>query len=158
MAATSTNKQPLLVDHVLHTVINLDLSTNEGIDVSGANTAELLLDSTSADGAIIEDLYLISRGTIKEKVMLFLSSANDYLRPNQARYIGDVESSTTVGAITNMTLPRTLAPVPQVGSEAFNRALYVPKGTALWAARFVTPGDTGATTTGPNIAIQGGWY
>ena len=158
MAATSTNKQPLLVDHVLHTVINLDLATNEGIDVSGANTAELLVDSTTADGAVIEDLYLISRGTIKHEVMLFLSNANDYLRPNQGRYIGSVESAVTVGSLTSMLLPKTLTPVPQVGDDAFNRALYIPKGSALWAARKIAPGSSGATTEGPNVAIQGGWY
>ena len=155
MAATSTNKQPLLVDHVLHTVVNLDLSTNEGIDVSGANTAELLVDSTSADGAVIEDLYLISRGTIKHEVMLFLSNANDYLRPNQGFYIGSLVSKTTIGEFTSFELPKVLTPVPQVGDLAFNQALYIPKGKALWAARQSTGG---AISDGPNLGIQGGWY
>ncbi len=57
MASTSTNKQPLLIDHVFNYVSNLDLSTNEGINVSGANTAQLIPDATTTDGATIEDPY-----------------------------------------------------------------------------------------------------
>ena len=154
MASTSTNKQPLLIDHVFNYVSNLDLSTNEGINVSGANTAQLILDATTADGATIEDLYLISRGTSEYKVNIFLSTANDYLRPNQGYYIGSASTGVAVGNVTSFILPRTLAPVPQVGSEAFNRALYVGRGYALWAARqsLTTISD------GPNIALQGGWY
>ena len=155
MASTSTNKQPLLVDHVLHTIVNLDLATNNTIDVSGSNTAELILDSTGADGAVIEALYLISRGTIAHTVNLFLSNANDYLRPNQGFYIGSVVSKTTLGEFTSFELPKVLTPVPQVGTLAFNQALYIPKGKALWAARQSTGG---AISDGPNLGIQGGWY
>ena len=74
MAATSTNKQPLLVDHVLHYVVNLDSSTNlntaDGatFDVTGSNTAALLVDATNTDGAIIEDIYVISRGSTPHTV------------------------------------------------------------------------------------------
>ena len=57
MAATSTNKQPLLVDHVLHYVVNLDTSINDGMDIVGTNTAALIIDGTNSDGAIIEDIY-----------------------------------------------------------------------------------------------------
>ena len=63
MAATSTNKQPLLVDRVLHYVVNLDTSINDGMDIVGTNTATLLIDGTTSDGAIIEDIYTIARGT-----------------------------------------------------------------------------------------------
>ena len=154
MASTSTNKQPLLMDHVLHYVFNLDLATNAGLDVSGANTAQLILDSTTSDGAIIEDLYLISRGSDEYRVNLFLSTANDYLRPNQGYYIGTAKSSVTEGQFTNFILPRVLAPVPQVGNDAFNRALYVGRGYALWAAR----DNIALVSNGPNIGLQGGWY
>ena len=84
MAATSTNKQPLLVDHVLHVVQNLDNAINNGLDIIGTNDAKLLVDSTSADGAIIEDVYLIARGTAQYDVNLYISTARDYLRPNEA--------------------------------------------------------------------------
>ena len=46
MAATSTNKQPLLVDHVLHVVASLDTAINNDIDIVGTNDAKLLVDST----------------------------------------------------------------------------------------------------------------
>ena len=155
MAATSTNKQPLLVDHIFHYALNLDTSINDGIDIGGTNTASLLVDSTSADGAIVEDIYTIARGTTAAKINLYLSTAQDYLRPNQSVFIGSVTSATTIGNVTRWEeMPRTLTPVPQVGTESFNRALYVPKGYALWAAR-----DSASNVTdGPILGCQGGWY
>ena len=155
MAATSTNKQPLLVDHILHYAVNTDTATNLGLDIAGTNTAVLLVDSTSADGAIIEDVYTIARGSTAYTVNLYISSANDYLRPNQAIFIGSVTSATTAGNVVRWEeMPKTLAPVPQVGSESFNRALYVPKGKSLWAAR----NSNVNVTDGPILGCQGGWY
>ncbi len=155
MAATSTNKQPLLVDHILHYAINMDTSTNSGLDIAGTNTAVLIVDSTSADGAIIEDIYTIARGTRADKINLYLSSANDYLRPNQAVFIGRVTSGTTIGNVTHWNdMPRSLTPVPQVGDNAYNQALYIPKGRSLWAAR-----DSSTNVTdGAILGCQGGWY
>lgn len=155
MAATSTNKQPLLVDHILHYAVNLDTALNNGIDIAGTNTAILIVDSTTADGAIIEDIYTIARGTSASTVNLYLSTGQDYLRPNQAVFIGSVTSATTIGSVVRWEeMPKTLAPVPQVGTESFNRALYVPKGYALWAAR-----DSSANVTdGPILGCQGGWF
>ena len=155
MAATSTNKQPLLVDHVLHVVRNTDQSINNGLDIIGTNTATLLVDSTAADGAIIEDVYTIARGTTGYIVNLYLSTARDYLRPNEAYYIGAVPSDTNIGGVLRwIDMPKTLTPVPQVGTEPYNRALYVPKGYALWAAR-----DSALNVTdAPLIGVQGGWF
>ena len=155
MASTATNKQPLLVDRVLHYVVNLDTSINDGIDVTGANTATLLVDSTREDGAIIEDVYAISRSASAYKINLYLSIANDYLRPNQAMFIGQLSSATTAGERSTWEdMPKTLVPAPQVGDEPTNRALYVPKGYALWAAR-----DSSVNVTdGPIVGCQGGWY
>jgi hypothetical protein len=155
MAATSTNKQPLLVDHILHYAVNLDTALNNGIDIAGTNTAILIVDSTTADGAIIEDIYTIARGTSASTVNLYLSTGQDYLRPNQAVFIGSVTSATTIGNVVRWEeMPKTLAPVPQVGTESFNRALYIPKGYALWAAR-----DSSANVTdGPILGCQGGWF
>ena len=155
MAATSTNKQPLLVDHILHYAVNLDTATNADLDVTGTNTAVLLVDSTSADGAIIEDIYTIARGNIGYDVNLYLSSANDYLRPNQAIFIGTFKSDAVKGKVLRWDdMPKSLAPVPQVGTDAYNRALYIPKGRSLWAARQ----GTGNVTDGPILGCQGGWY
>ena len=160
MAATSTNKQPLLVDRIFHYVINLDTFRNNGIDVTGTNSAELLVDSTSLDGAIVEDIYAISRSTLQYGICLYLSTANDYLRPNEAYYIGGFASGTNdpdtgISVVTHWEgMPRTLTPVPQVGDNPYNHALYVPKGKALWGARL---GDTNVTDA-PLLGCQGGWY
>lgn len=155
MAATSTNKQPLLVDHVLHYVVNLDTSTNNGMDIIGTNTATLIVDSTNADGAIIEDVYTISRGTTAYKVNLYISSARDYLRPNEAVFVGSVTCATTKGNVVRWEeMPKTLVPSPQVGNEAYNRAFYLPKGFALWAARESNANES----DGPLLGCQGGWY
>ena len=155
MAATSTNKQPLLVDHVLHYAANLDTSINDGLDISGTNTAILLVDATSTDGAIIEDIYTIARGTAPHTVNLYMSAANDYLRPNQAVFVGQITSATKVAEVVRWEdMPKSLTPVPQVGSESYNRAFYIPKGRALWAARQSSVN----VTDGPIVACQGGWY
>jgi hypothetical protein len=155
MAATSTNKQPLLVDHVLHYVVNLDTSINDGMDIVGTNTASLLIDATNTDGAIIEDIYTIARGSLASTVNLYISSARDYLRPNEAVFVGSVTSATTKGNVVRWEeMPKTLVPAPQVGTESFNRAFYLPKGYALWAAR----DSTANVTDGPLLGCQGGWY
>ncbi len=155
MAATSTNKQPLLVDNVLHYAVNLDTATNNGLDIAGTNTAVLLVDATTTDGAIIEDIYTLARGAVSYKINLYISSANDYLRPNQAILIGTFSSATTAEEVVRWEkMPKTLAPVPQVGDESFNRALYIPRGKTLWAAR----NSTANVTDAPILACQGGWY
>ena len=155
MAATSTNKQPLLVDHVLHYVVNLDTAINDGMDIVGSNTAQLLVDASTSDGAIIEDIYTIARGSTGYKVNLYISSARDYLRPNESVFVGTITSSTTKGNVVRWEeMPKSLTPVPQVGTESFNRALYLPKGKVLWAARE----SSSNVTDGPLLGCQGGWF
>ena len=84
-----------------------------------------------------------------------MSTARDYLRPNEAVFIGSITSATTVGSFTRWDeMPKTLAPVPQVGDEPYNRALYIPKGYALWVAR----NSNVNLTDGPILGCQGGWY
>ena len=155
MAATSTNKQPLLVDRVLHNVVNLDAAAVGAIDVAGTNTAALIVDATSSDGCILEDIYCISRSTAPHKINLYLSTAFDYLRPNEGVFVGQITSSTTIGGVTNLeTMPKILAPMPQTGDEAQFRAFYIPKGKALWAGRE----DIAVVNDGPLLGVQGGWY
>lgn len=155
MASTSTNKQPLLVDHLLHYVVNLDTSINDGMDIVGSNTATLIVDASNTDGALIEDIYAIARGTTAYKVNLYISSARDYLRPNEAVYVGTVTAATTKGDVVHWEeMPRSLAPVPQVGSEPYNKAFYLPKGAALWAAREASTN----VSDGPLLGCQGGWF
>ena len=155
MAATSTNKQPLLVDRVMHNVVNLDNAAVGAIDVLGTNTAVLVVDATQSDGCIIEDVYCISRSTAPHKINLYMSTSFDYLRPQEGVFIGQLSSATTVGEIVSLeTLPKILAPMPQTGTDSQFRALYIPKGKVLWVARQATT----AATDGPIVGCQGGWY
>ena len=155
MAATSTNKQPLLVDHVLHYAVDLSTNFVSGSSISGTNSAAIIVDSTSLDGAIVEDIYAISRKAGAYTINLYLSSANDYLRPQEGVFIGTFESASTAATVTHWEeMPRCLAPVPQVGDNPYNKALYIPKGRALWAAVEGTSVDSEA----PILGAQGGWY
>ena len=155
MAATSTNKQPLLVDHVLHYAVDLSTNFIASTAISGTNSAALIVDSTSQDGAIIEDIYAIARKASEYSINLYLSSANDYLRPQEGVIVGSFKSATTIGDVTHWEdMPRILAPMPQTGTEGQFGALYVPKGRALWAAVVGSTVDPEA----PVLCCQGGWY
>ena len=178
MAATSTNKQPLLIDRVLHSVVDLNAAAVGSINIIGTNTAALIVDGTQSDGCILEDIYCISRSTAPQKINLYLSSSFDYLRPNEGIFIGQLTSSATVAEIVHLeTLPRILAPMPHtarggtltstavtVGDtvtttttsnlENQYRALYIQKGKTLWAGRQ----DIAIVNDGPLLGVQGGWY
>ena len=162
MASTSTNKQPLLVDRVLHEVVDLKGATiafDAGLELSGTNSAVLVIDCTTNDGAIAEDIYAISR-TIATgyTIKLYLSSGSDYLRAAQSVYIGSLTGGTTAGDVTRLTdLPSILAPMPHTGSESQFKALYIPRGKALWvAAQEQTAGDPALSA--PLFGVQGGYY
>ena len=164
MATTATNKQPLLVDRIFHYVVDLKTAFSSTLDVSGTNQAALVVNAITSDGAIIEDLYAISRGGAAETINLYLSTADDYLRPNEGKPIGQFESSATEGEITRWeNAPKILAPLPAAtdgpvttpqGVPIQLRALYVPKGYALWAARQSSSTEDDAAFLG----AQGGWY
>ena len=166
MATTSTNKQPLLVDRVMHVAVDMndhkvaENTTTPG-RVSGSNTAVKLVDSIGADGCIIETLYTISRSTSEYKINLYLSTSGDYLRPEQSIFIGQVKSATTAYVKSDVEdLHKILAPVARAGTEPQLRALYVPKGYALWAA-VERPDGTSINETlsdAPVLGAQGGWY
>ncbi len=125
MASTSTNKQPLLIDRVFNEVVltdglvsgNSNTATGSSInyDITGSNAAKVLVNCISNDGGIVEDMYAISRGAVK-KALFYLSSASDYLRAEQAIYVGSITTTATVGEYANVAaLPRVLAPVPPHG-------------------------------------------
>lgn len=164
MATTATNKQPLLIDRVLHAVTDTNNAITSTLDVSGTNTAALLVNAISSDGCIIEDIYSISRGGTAETINLYLSSADDYLRPNEGKLVGQFTSSATEGEVTSWAVaPKILAPVPvakdgdagsPTGVPLQFRALYVPKGQALWVARQ----SSDVINDGPFVGAQGGWY
>jgi len=166
MASTSTNKQPLLVDRVMHVAVDMNdhkvaENTVTAGRVSGSNTAVKLVDGIAADGCVIETMYTISRSTSEYKINLYLSTSGDYLRPEQSIFIGQVTSATTKYTKSDVDdLPKILAPVAHTGGEAQLRALYIPKGTALWAA-VERPDGTSINETlsdAPVLGAQGGWY
>ena len=170
MASTSTNKQPLLVDRVFHIAVDMNAHkvvnnvTTPG-NVTGANTAVKILDQIAGDGAVIESLYTISRSNVQEKINLYFSTSGDYLRLDQSVFIGQIKSSDSLTPELMEKnyvddLPFVLAPVAHTGSESQLRALYVPKGTALWAA-VERPDGTSINETlsdAPVLGAQGGWY
>ena len=181
MASTSTNKQPLLIDRVFNNVVStvgLFTGTASSIDIKGNNSSKLLIDCTTNDGGIVEDMFAISRGSTAS-VYFYLSSSIDYLRSDQAVFVGEISvTSTTQGAYANVVaLPRVLAPVPQqqvaaapavdaatgilAGSPLRNQALYIPTGKALWVSiKGTAPiNESDSTNTGsPIVGAQGGFY
>ena len=161
MATTSTNKQPLLVDRVFHNVVATDsLASNSdtSLNIEGTNSSSPLVNCQTSDGGIVEDLYVISRSADTAYTCLFyFSSAVDYLRAEEAVYIGSINSATTAGTITTSdSLPRVLAPLPGAGTESQVKALYVPRGKVLWVTLQLN-GPVNLTTT-PIVGAQGGFY
>ena len=161
MATTATNKQPLLIDRVFHNAVEgntLSSGSDSSLDILGTNASTVLVDCTGNDGGIVEDLYAIARtsSSATYKVLFYLSSSVDYLRPGEGIYIASIESSDTSGTVTNAVLPSILAPVARVGDVPQLQALYVPKGKALWATlQLAGPNNTADT---PIIGAQGGYY
>ena len=129
------------------------------LDIEGTNQSAVLVDCSANDGAVVEDLYVIARTSTDQAytALFYLSSAVDYLRPTEGVYVGKLTSSTTAAAKTSATdLPKVLAPLAHVGSDAQVRALYIPKGNVLWCTLQLA-GSVNTTDT-PIIAAQGGFY
>ena len=187
MASTSTNKQPLMQDRVLHEIVDLTGATiEEGsrVDVTGSNSAQLVLDCTQNDGAIIGEIYALCRETdTPYTVCLYMSTANDFLRDSQAKFIGvwtaggtfpDLDSDPSGDTLYGKAfegekvpfdaIPYVLAPVPGQGSTDDERvigtqfkALYIPKGRTLWAA-VNKQSPTDVATLAPLVGVQGGFF
>ena len=104
MASTSTNKQPLLVDRVLHEIVDLagaTVETNSVITIGGSNGAKLIVDCTTNDGAIISEIYSLARATSAAyTINMYMSSAKDFLRASQASFLGTFNAATTEGSKT----------------------------------------------------------
>ena len=102
MASTSTNKQPLMVDRPMHNVVDLrssmvrTTSENAFVDIIGSNSAQLVVDCTKNDGAVIAETYALCRkkdasNSNNEKaynVLLFLSVSNQFLTPQEGYWVG----------------------------------------------------------------------
>ncbi len=135
-------------------------STSPDLGAAGV-TGILLLDCTNNDGGLVEDAYAISRGT-EHEINLYLSNYADLLRPPNTqqniltRYIGKIAGSTAQDTVSHFVAPFVLAPNAKVGTEPQLRALYVPKGSALWAT--IRRDTVTEITTGPIVGVQGGYY
>ena len=166
MASTSTNKQPLLVDRVMHVAVDMNdhkvgENTTTAGRVSGSNTAVKLVDGIAADGCVIETMYTISRSTTEYKINLYLSTNRDFLRQDNSVFIGQITAAATRYTKSDVNdLPKILAPVPHDGGDAQLRALYIPKGYVLWAGVEIADGDDINATVddAPVLGAQGGWY
>ena len=88
MASTSTNKQPLLIDRPLHIQQNIT-SQKTGVDSPGIwlsnNSCSLFLDCTQNDGALIEDLYVLSKESTQHTILFFMSNTSDTLRESDIK-------------------------------------------------------------------------
>ena len=190
MASTSTNKQPLLVDRVFHNIVDLvgaTIEENSRVDIGGSNSAELVLDCTQNDGAVIGEVYAIARANPSKDsddnpiptggpytICFYISTANDFLRDSQAFYVGVLLAGGTFAGqetealegerVVYNFMPALLAPVPGVGSEDDSdvvgtpfKGIYVPKGRALWAA-VNKKTPTDSAPNAPLFAVHGGFF
>lgn len=170
MAASSTNKQPLLIDRPLLVVTSLRETTSpaSGTEPGTGSNGVLLVDCTANDGAMIDSLWLIQRvAGDTTGVNLYISSSGLSLGVTanggaaNAHFLGrfGFGAGEGVGATAEMALPKLLAPVPHAGSTAAGeppqfRGLHLQRGLALWAA----VNSATAVASAPNIACQGGFY
>ena len=171
MAATSTNKQPLLIDRPLHAMatISAQKTGNTGYWLSN-NSCSVLVDCTQNDGALIEDLYVISREASQHNISFFMSNTTDVLRESDTTnviYVTRIESSSTPGKIVHADeMPFGVAPYPTVPIANANsreagqfKSLYIPKGKVLWVGRAVAATAANLDfTTAPVAGAQGGFY
>ena len=160
MASTSTNKQPLLIDRVFHQTVKTDALASGSastVDIAGTNASSVLVNCTANDGALIEDIYSIARGTDARTINLYFSGSTDYLRADEATFIGQFATGTSVGTVTRWdSMPNVMVPVPRVGSDAQFKGLYVPKGKVLWCTLQEASALNAATN--PIVGAQGGFY
>jgi hypothetical protein len=179
MATTSTNKQPLLIDRTLHKHVDTATARTGNTDTAlSNNSCKLLVNCTQNDGAILEDVYIISRRAQSggDTVNFYLAQESNILREGSGNvfYVGRVTSGDAIADVVHWNeIPFVLA--PSVGSVAVDtvpgtavagdgaqrsagtyRAFYVPKGYALWCGRAVS--GTGDLTNAPIVGAQGGFF
>ena len=177
MASTSTNKQPLLIDRPLHRLMSMSgqKTGNAGYWLSN-NSCQVLVDCTQNDGALIEDIYLLSRDATEHTISLFMSTSVDVLREsdtNNTFFVGqfttaDPDSGSAVagGVVHYENMPYQIAPYPSVSLDTANtrssgqfRGFYLPRGYAMWAGRAVVGTEPNLDlSTCPVLGAQGGFY
>lgn len=185
MASTSTNKQPLMVDRPFLRGAKINSGTNVVGNSSSPDFGDLIQlvrvgDIPSEDGALVEDLFVVSNEGYPNKSGVRSAAFGVYIyAPNQAApststslLISKFEvglSGDTEGLIQRVELPATIAPTPQTGDTSLTRpieigkaeALYLEKGYIL-AIGYLGNGPAsisgGLSPSGLSIFAQGGFY
>ena len=140
MSSTSTNKQPLLVDRPHFAAVPLGPVAGllDPLNYNSPDPAGLVVLSDGGnDGCLIESVTIAStqKDTDKHDVLLFMSTVSNPLMVNAQNtfYVGsETIVSTTCGETVEIPLPGALVPVPSVGDEPKNTALYIPKNWTLF--------------------------
>ena len=185
MASTSTNKQPLMVDRPFFRGAKINSGTTVISDQGNPDFSDLIQlvrvgDIPSEDGAMVEDIFLVSNEGYPDDSGVRTAAFGVYVyAPNQAApststalLVGKFQvglSGATEGVITRVELPALVAPTPQVGDTSLvypiergkAEAMYLEKGYILCVDYF---GDGpaavsgGLSTSGVSIMAQGGFY
>jgi hypothetical protein len=176
MAATSTNKQPCLVDRPLGVVVDLTgtyVAPGVAVDLTGERiAAKLVVDCTTNDGAIIEAIQDDPSAVLQKLgylVNLYMCKDNQALSATLGYFVGSMVAGTDEGQVKEFKYsPNILAPVAQLGSEddtevvaTYMRALYIPKGQCLWAtavAQYLKDDAKDPVVYAPLLHAQGGYY
>ena len=140
MASTSTNKQPLLVDRPLFSAVTLGEVGGllDPLNYNSPDPAGLVSFADGAtDGTLIESVTIASTQTNTDQydVLLFMSTVSNALMVNNqnTHYItSETILSDVCGQTVQIPLPPSMVPVPNVGDEAKNTALYLPKNWTLF--------------------------
>ena len=185
MASTSTNKQPLMVDRPFLRGAKINSGTSVVGNSSSPDFGDLIQlvrvgDIPSEDGALVEDLFVVSNEGYPNKSGVRSAAFGVYIyAPNQAApstsaslLISKFEvglSGDTEGLFQRIELPATNAPTPQTGDTSLTRpieigkseALYLEKGYIL-AIGYLGNGPAsvsgGLSPSGLSIFAQGGFY
>jgi hypothetical protein len=185
MASTSTNKQPLMVDRPFLRGARVNNGTTRVTNPSNPDFGDLIQlvrvgDIPSEDGALVEDLFVVSAEGYPNNGGLRTAAFGVYIyAPNQAApststalLLGQFQvglSGGTQGLIQRVELPATVAPAPRTGDTNLvypiergkMEALYLEKGYILcigYLGNGPTAVSGGLSPSGVSIIAQGGFY
>lgn len=185
MSSTSTNKQPLMVDRPFLRGAKVNNGNTVVADSSSPDFGNLIQlvrvgDLPSEDGALVEDLFVVSNEGYPNNSGVRSAAFGVYLyAPNQASpstsaamMLGKFEvglSGDTEGLIQRVELPATVAPTPQTGDTNLVRPIEIGKSEALYLEKgyilcigYLGNGPAsvsgGLSPSGVTIFAQGGFY
>jgi len=184
VSASSTNKQPMMVDRpfLRGASITSATATVSSTSPSFSDLVQLVRvgDVPSEDAAVVEDLFIVSNegypndGGVRACALGIYVYAPNQAAPSTASslLINKVTvglSGDTEGLIQRIELPKSIAPIPAVGDTNLNRpvelganeSMYLEKGYIL-AVGYL--GDSpvaesgGLSASGITVWAQGGFY